>query len=41
MDCNTHHDTGCYGGWIHYGLDYIIESGICNEIDYPYTAKEE
>ena len=33
-----HVDSGCQGGLMDNGFDYISKNGICSEADYPYTS---
>uniref|UniRef100_V5GHR7 Cathepsin L-like proteinase n=1 Tax=Anoplophora glabripennis TaxID=217634 RepID=V5GHR7_ANOGL len=37
VDCSTI-NSGCNGGWIQAGFDYIRDNGIETESDYPYNA---
>ncbi|EGR30544.1 papain family cysteine protease, putative [Ichthyophthirius multifiliis] len=41
VDCSTNYgNDGCDGGLMDYGFQYIIEKGLAQESEYPYTATD-
>lgn len=41
VDCSrTYGNGGCRGGLMHLAYDYILDKGINNSKDYPYTARD-
>jgi C1A family cysteine protease len=42
VDCTrSYGNAGCNGGWWYNAFDYVIhEGGLCNEKEYPYTARD-
>eukprot|EP00331_Platyophrya_macrostoma_P006607 CAMPEP_0176420546 /NCGR_PEP_ID=MMETSP0127-20121128/8664_1 /TAXON_ID=938130 /ORGANISM="Platyophrya macrostoma, Strain WH" /LENGTH=297 /DNA_ID=CAMNT_0017801149 /DNA_START=153 /DNA_END=1046 /DNA_ORIENTATION=+ len=42
VDCTTDYgNNGCGGGWVQNAFHYVLEKGIANEADYPYSATDE
>lgn len=41
VDCSrSYGNGGCQGGLMHFAYDYILDKGINNSKDYPYTARD-
>lgn len=41
VDCSrSYGNGGCNGGLMHFAFDYILDKGINNSKDYPYTARD-
>jgi C1A family cysteine protease len=42
VDCTrSYGNAGCNGGWWYNAFDYVLhEGGLCNEKEYPYTARD-
>jgi len=40
VDCSKDVCYGCQGGWPYKALEYIMNTGVCSETDYKYTARD-